>query len=340
MKNNFYHDNFDTNKKFNPLPKFVYGQNRFYDMFKIELDHTNFYCNEKKLWRGDSDTDILDTQIYNLNSLGYRAREFSKDVETNTLMFGCSTSFGQGVPEDQSWTNQLSKLKNIEILNMAVPGTGIARYLEDLLLYCNQFGKPKNVIVLAADLFRLRFLNDTQYHWSEGSFSLRDDDQMVDLAIGDMFLNTWDLTVRNKYVEIPFNSKDYISPYYGLYQNLWSMYAIESFCHSSGINLFWSTYNGTSKDMIKELLKNKAFFKNFLIDDDLLTDEERLSLECKDSHGNPYSETDNWIFGTDKPWAGRSHPGIHLHTHVAEFFDRHLGVDNEGNLYKIPDTKD
>lgn len=49
MKNNFYHDNFDTNKKFNPLPKFVYGQNRFYDMFKIELDHTNFYCNGNKL---------------------------------------------------------------------------------------------------------------------------------------------------------------------------------------------------------------------------------------------------------------------------------------------------
>lgn len=118
MKNNFYHDNFDTNKKFNPLPKFVYGQNRFYDMFKIELDHTNFYCNGNKLWRAESDTNILDTQVYNLNSLGYRAREFSKDVETNTLMFGCSTSFGQGVPEDQVWTNQLSKLKNIEILNM------------------------------------------------------------------------------------------------------------------------------------------------------------------------------------------------------------------------------
>ena len=118
------------------------------------------------------------------------------------------------------------------------------------------------------------------------------------------------------------------------------MYAIESFCNASGINLFWSTYNHESKKIIIELLKNKKYFKNFLIDDDLLTDEPSLFRECKKSHNNPYFDTENWVFGTDNPWQGRRHPGVHLHVHIAEFFDRHLGVDDNGNLYPVLHTKD
>lgn len=338
-KDMFTHDSHDASKRLNALKKFTDGNENFYDMFKVELEHTQFYWNENGLRNGYKDENIIDTQIYNFNSLGYRAREFSKDLPTNTLIFGCSTSFGQGVPEDQTWSNQLSKLKNIEILNMAMPGKGVSRYLEDLMIYCNNFGKPSNVIVLVADLFRLRFLNDTKYHLQEGGKSLMANRKIVPISMTDLFLNNWDPSIRDKYVEVPFDSTNYISPYYGLYQNLWSMYAIESFCSAAGINLFWSTYNHESKAIIKEMLKHKKYFNNFLIDDDLLTDEPRLFAECKDSHNNPYFDTDNWVFGTDQPWQGRKHPGIHLHTHIAEFFDRHLGVDDEGNLYTISHTE-
>jgi hypothetical protein len=339
MRDMFMHDSFNPNKKLQAIKKFESTADNFYDMYKSNLAHTDFYWNEKGLRRGNAEDDILDTQFYNLNSLGYRSREFSKDIPTNTLMFGCSTSFGQGVPEDQTWASQLAKFKNIEILNMGIPGMGVARYLEDLLLYCNEFGKPKNVIVLVPDLFRLRFMNDIDYHLAEGNDALIPGMSRVPISMEDLFLNNWDITIREKYIKIPFDSKHYISPYYGVYQNLWSMYAIESFCRAAGINLFWSTYNNESKIIIQELLKNKNFFQNFLIDDDLLIDENKLFLYCKQSHNNPYFDTDNWVFGTDRPWQGRKHPGIHLHTHIAEFFNRHLEVDSNGNLYKILHTE-
>jgi hypothetical protein len=334
-KNAFKHTNHDNKKRLNVLDNFINGSKNFYDIFKEELSHTNFFYDENGLRSGKNTDDIFDKQEYNLNSLGYRCRDFSDSLPSNTLIFGCSTSFGQGVPEDQTWSNQLSKLKNIEILNLSIPGKGAARYFEDLLIYCNKYGKPKNVIVLLPDLYRLRFLNDIDYHIANNNDYIPKGVDMVPLFIEDIFLNNWNVYDRDKYLKVPFNSKDNISPYYGIYQNISSMYEIETFCRFAKINLFWSTYNSESKLIINELLKNKNIFNDFIIDDDLLTDEPALDANCKESHGNKHFNTDLWVFGTDKPWQGRKHPGVHLHTHVAEFFDRHLGVDDEGNLYKI-----
>lgn len=335
----FQHDSENSKRQVDALKEFQHCKDGFYDIFKDKLAHSNFYWDESGLRVGDDYRNIIDKQIYNFNSSGYRAREFSKDNPGNTLVFGCSTSMGQGIPEEQIWSNQFAKLKGLDVLNLALPGKGGSRYLEDFLIYCNQYGKPKNVIVLLADLYRLRFMNDTEYHMSEGNKSLMPGREMVPRSVEDLFLNNWDVSSKDKYTKIPFDTKDYISPFYGIYQNIWSMYAMEAFCKASGINLFWSTYNYETKAVVNELLSHKDMFEKFLIDDDLLTNEEALFENCKENHGNEYYDTDNWVFGTDQPWQGRRHPGIHLHTHVAEFFDRHLGVDNEGNLYKVSDTE-
>jgi hypothetical protein len=340
MKKKFQHDYEIEKKQVDALGKFKDPKDTIYHMFKDKLEHSNFYYDQDGLRVGDDKTNIIDHQVYNFNSLGYRAREFSKENPGNTLVFGCSTSFGQGVPEDQAWSNQFAKLKGIDVLNLSLPGKGVSRYFEDFLIYCNEYGKPKNVIVLVADLYRLRFLNDTEHHTAYGSQSKVPGKIMVPLAMEDLFLNNWDTSLKDKYTEIPFDTKDYISPYYGIYQNVWSMYAFEAFCKAAGINLFWSTYNRETKDVIKELIKNKPIFEKFLIDNDLLVSEQLLSDSCEETHNNIHHGTDLWEFGTDAPWKGRSHPGVHLHTHVAEFFNRHLGVDDEGNLHKIQNPAD
>lgn len=337
MENIFQHEKKPS--QVNSLSKFKNPEPGFLEMFKNQLAHSNFYYNENGLRVGENHKNIIDKQVYNLNSLGYRSREFSKEDPGNTLIFGCSTSMGQGVPEDQVWSKQFGKLKGIESLNLALPGKGAARYFEDFLIYCSQYGKPKNVIVLLADLYRLRFMGDDEYHMCYGNNSLVPGWTMAKISMEDVFLNNWDISAKDKYTKIPFDVKDYISPYYGIYQNIWSMYAMEAFCKNSGINFFWSTYNYETKEIINSLLTHKNIFNNFLIDDDLLTRENDLFKYCKESHNNEYHKTDNWVFGTDLPWAGRKHPGVHMHTHIAEFFDRHLGVDDEGNLYKISDTE-
>ena len=65
-KDMFTHDSHDANKRLDPLKNFYSGDNMFYDIFKTELAHTDFYWNEKGLRRGNDDTDILDLSLIHI----------------------------------------------------------------------------------------------------------------------------------------------------------------------------------------------------------------------------------------------------------------------------------
>jgi hypothetical protein len=63
---------------------------------------------------------------YNLNKDGYRAPEFSTiDWTESIVVFGCSTTFGVGVHEEDTIPNQLSQLTNRPVINMGVGGSSI-----------------------------------------------------------------------------------------------------------------------------------------------------------------------------------------------------------------------
>lgn len=323
-----------TDGHLNTLRNFEQPLESFYDIFKTQLCHINFFANEKGLRCNFESEDIIDSNSYILNSLGYRTRELDKNNPGDVVVFGCSTSFGMGVPQDQVWTNKFAAIKNLDVINLCIPGTGTLRYFEDAMLYIKTYGKPKNILVLIPDLYRIRFIDDTEYHLATERHDLEDGFEFAPLSVVDLFLDNFN-EHKDDYVQIPFDTRKNISPYYGVYRNIFSMFALEMFCNNAGINLFWSTYNNESKAVLNTLQETKPFFTNFIIDNDLLTDEEALINNCHDSHDNEYAGTHNWNYGTDEPWKGRTHPGIHFHTHVAEFFNRNLGVDDEGNLYKI-----
>ncbi len=307
--------------------KFEDKENSIKDLFKQRISHTGFSYNKNGLSSGGH---IIDKTEYNLNSLGYRSREFLKDRPGDLITIGCSTSFGQGVPENEVWSSKLSNIKSMDVVNLSIPGMGATRYIEDLSIYIKEFGKPKNIIALIPDLFRLRFLNDFEFHISSNGAANSD----KDLYMEDIFLNAG-FEKRSRYIEIPFMSSDRISPVYVLYRNISAILMMESLFKSANINFFWSTYDSSTLSIINDLIKIGIVFDGYIQDEEFDLNEKDINNRCKDSHQNLNYGTENWDRGLDFPNNGRFHQGIHFHTHVAELFDKKLGKDEDGNLYKI-----
>lgn len=90
--------------------------------------------------------------IYEINSLGYRDKEYTLDKppgKKRILVFGDSFTFGEGVPYGERFTDLVEEqILDVEVINFGVPGAGIdenyARY--------RQFGahfNPDYVILMA-----------------------------------------------------------------------------------------------------------------------------------------------------------------------------------------------
>ena len=64
--------------------------------------------------------------FYTMNSQRYRAPEWDTiDWNNSILVFGCSQVFGIGVDDDQTVCHQLSRILNINVINLGMPGGSI-----------------------------------------------------------------------------------------------------------------------------------------------------------------------------------------------------------------------
>ena len=89
--------------------------------------------------------DIINIE-YNLNSLGYRDREF--DGKSDILFLGCSNTYGQGIPEEDAWTKILSKKMNLSSSSLAARGDSTINQVAKAFYYFEKFGNPKIVVAL------------------------------------------------------------------------------------------------------------------------------------------------------------------------------------------------
>ena len=80
---------------------------------KEEEDHS------KKDWPNDFS--------YFINDIGFRGNYPSTDDKRLFAFFGCSITFGQGLPEDKTYADLISKHYNKKYLNLGIPGAGIHR---------------------------------------------------------------------------------------------------------------------------------------------------------------------------------------------------------------------
>jgi len=91
---------------------------------------------------------------YKTNSYGYRCPEFSNFQEggKNVVVLGCSHTFGEGLEENETWVNILSKnledknnIKKLRWWNLARPG-GNADQMIRILYATEKFLYPKIII--------------------------------------------------------------------------------------------------------------------------------------------------------------------------------------------------
>lgn len=64
---------------------------------------------------------------YFINDMGFRGNYPSPDNKRLFAFFGCSITFGQGLPEDKIYANLVSRHYNKQYLNLGIPGSNIHR---------------------------------------------------------------------------------------------------------------------------------------------------------------------------------------------------------------------
>ena len=97
---------------------------------------------------------------YTINRLGIRTSgvDIVKDY-VNTIMIGCSFTFGEGLPFQLTWPYLISKKFNCSFENLGYPGASISR-ITRVLTAILPIKKPKRVIILFPALGRQELFID------------------------------------------------------------------------------------------------------------------------------------------------------------------------------------
>lgn len=88
---------------------------------------------------------------YKANTYGFRAAEFT---DAETVVLGCSTTFGIGLPLDRTWPFKLKEQLGVTNI-MAIPGGSIPQIVDVGTQIMSRFKAPKRVLFLTPNLERL-----------------------------------------------------------------------------------------------------------------------------------------------------------------------------------------
>jgi hypothetical protein len=110
---------------------------------------------------------------YQLNSLGYRCAEFTRDVFDSTWLFGCSYAFGWAVSEEHTVGYQLSMLLEEPVLNLGQGGTSIRYQVDQFSLLLSQGLRPRRVAVIWPDPSRCTWIGSQGHDQPRLSQQLR-----------------------------------------------------------------------------------------------------------------------------------------------------------------------
>ena len=87
---------------------------------------------------------------YRYNRFGFRGDDFSG--RPDGLAFGCSHTFGVGLPENDTWVSQFSRISNSAVWNLGVSG-GSLDTVYRLVSFWVRHVRPEFVLVFAPPSF-------------------------------------------------------------------------------------------------------------------------------------------------------------------------------------------
>lgn len=268
---------------------------------------------------------------YNINKFGLRG---VVDENSETLAGGCSLTFGIGVPESGRWTELLGIKINKNVMNLGSPGASVETICTNLIQYSLNNNMPKEIFCLMPDFFRRRAVVDKDFFKQKNNKERVITNKSLNL---EYIYPTITLLKDQLFMEVENQEyiEDSISPHQLILNSINAIYSLEAFCLSNDIQLNWSTWDLPSQRIMEELIKLRNFkLKNYTLffpPGCVWGAGDFVIRTCQLSHNSEYREHKDWLDGSDysiidhKKTNRFCHPGIHFHTHVAEFFD---------NLYK------
>lgn len=280
-----------------------------------------------------------DVNEYIINSNGFRSSEFSVG-NTDILAVGCSITFGIGVPIDGAWPSILESKTNKKVTNMSLPGESVTSICNRIIKYCMNYENPKSIYCFFPDFFRMLFVQDFDYHVSKKYLvDKKPTDKNLSLVSPNV-ANDMSYYYENGKNKLFFNRKtwdslsleDSVSPHQAILESINAIYMLESFCKTNKIELVWSTWSNITKVLLEKMLLIPNFeltqYKPFNEITNKTYDPNKIISDCKKDHSTDLVNNVCWKRGTDFMAKGNeilrnflSHPGIHFHYHVADFFN-------------------
>jgi hypothetical protein len=130
--------------------------NKTYDQVCQDCIHED--CLQLYLNKKDNRFDFYDNHpiSYRINNYGFRSDNFTpNNVKDNFAYFGCSNTFGLGVPLDHVWAHQLNKsLNGDRFINVGTRGGNIETITYNFFKFIEIFGNPKGVFLYIPNLTR------------------------------------------------------------------------------------------------------------------------------------------------------------------------------------------
>ena len=243
----------------------------FYNLFQYQGEYNSenyFICDD---WN-ERIIDGPEVQ-YRINKDGFRSNHFMelKKENFNVLYGGCSWTFGEGLPEEMTWTYQVTEgikkiiNKNVIEYNTGFMGSSIDLIIKNTMSFIRLYGKPDIIFLCFPDIGRKIKYSEQSYqifnrspHW----FKTKNKEQ-------------------RRYL-LDYKKEDNLL-YFSLLINLF-----EDYCEKSEIKLVWSNWVTGEVDSFGE-------YKNFKF-----VDTEKL-LKAKHIDSLPY-----WEFACDGNHPGRA----------------------------------
>lgn len=295
-------------------------------------------------------------QQYVHNSYGYRGGEFSSSHRLLTA--GCSFTYGVGVPQNATWSSQVSSRLGLEAsASVAGPGASVSWIVEKLFAYFAEFGHPKYLLCLFPDYYRICIPIDGEVLSVEGDDlggGLKGEHGTFGTGKQRFYmhhvLGNQDIKNMRKYSKRPHDVEDVYTVEITIFEAIKSIRMLEQYCTAVGIKLQWTTWDDIFSRHIETVNKvEKLKFKNFFslgfcnykevtpsgVKDTILHGDrfakvpilEHCPLDCHENLRKLYGEK-NFNLGTDiDRGEDKTHPGIHVQAHYADKFIQQLMLE-------------
>jgi len=103
---------------------------------------------------------------YHINSLGYRDEKIIDEMTNSMGVWGCSYTFGVGVPNKDIYSTILSDKIKTPIYNFGIPGAGIQKISKSFVIN-NNFFKFKTAFFVLPSLYRFEYISYNCYDTSK-----------------------------------------------------------------------------------------------------------------------------------------------------------------------------